>query len=92
MSHVLHTRCNMYIIKLQKNVAKYDITKHLYKKSGKLVEIFDLWLLVTLIPIPKTSWIFLRHNTPIQYDARCYFNMSSKADISQLNLPHRTRN
>ena len=24
----------------------------------------------------------------IRYDTRCYFNMRSKADISQLNLPH----
>ena len=26
----------------------------------------------------------------IQYDTRCYFNVRSKADISQLNLPHGT--
>ena len=25
---------------------------------------------------------------PIRYDTRCYFNVRSKADISQLNLPH----
>jgi len=24
----------------------------------------------------------------IRYDMRCYFNMHSKADMSQLNLPH----
>ena len=24
----------------------------------------------------------------IQYDARCYFNVRSKADMSRLNLPH----
>jgi len=24
----------------------------------------------------------------IRYDMRCYFNVRSKADISQLNLPH----
>ena len=27
-----------------------------------------------------------------QYDTRCYFNVRSKADISQLNLPHGTDN
>jgi len=27
-----------------------------------------------------------------RYDTRCYFNMRSKADISQLNLPHGTDN
>jgi len=26
----------------------------------------------------------------LRYDTRCYFNVRSKADISQLNLPHRT--
>ena len=32
-----------------------------------------------------------RGNT-IRYDTRCYFNVRSKADISQLNLPHGTDN
>jgi len=32
-----------------------------------------------------------RHDT-IRYDTRCYFNVRSKADISQLNLPHGTDN
>ena len=26
-------------------------------------------------------------NSRIRYDTRCYFNVRSKADISQLNLP-----
>jgi len=29
------------------------------------------------------------YNT-IRYDTRCYFNVRSKADMSQLNLPHGT--
>jgi len=33
------------------------------------------------------------HITPmIRYDMRCYFNVPSKAHISQLNLLHRTKN
>jgi len=28
----------------------------------------------------------------IRYDARCYFNVRSKANMSQLNLPHGTDN
>jgi len=28
----------------------------------------------------------------VRYDTRCYFNVRSKADISQLNLPHGTDN
>jgi len=31
-------------------------------------------------------------NPPLRYDTRCYFNVRSKADISQLNLPHGTDN
>jgi len=30
-----------------------------------------------------------RHDT--RYDTRCYFNVQSKADIIQLNLPHGTK-
>ena len=32
------------------------------------------------------------HVFTIRYDTRCYFNVRSKADISQLNLPHGTDN
>ena len=28
----------------------------------------------------------------LRYDTRCYFNVRSKADMSQLNLPHGTNN
>ena len=31
-------------------------------------------------------------NLTIQYDTRCYFNVRSKADMSQLNLLHRNNN
>ena len=30
--------------------------------------------------------------TAVRYDTRCYLNVRSKADMSQLNLPHRTDN
>ena len=33
-----------------------------------------------------------RVESTIRYDTRCYFNVRSKADISQLNLPHGTDN
>ena len=35
--------------------------------------------------------IVKRYPTAIRYDTRCYFNVRSKADISQLNLPHGNR-
>ena len=39
----------------------------------------------------KRCWERRGSNT-IRYDTRCYFNVRSKADISQLNLPHGTDN
>ena len=33
-----------------------------------------------------------RPTNNIRYDTRCYFNVRSKADMSQLNLPHGTNN
>jgi len=37
---------------------------------------------------PEDLW----NGTKTRYDTRCYFNVRSKADISQLNLPHGTDN
>ena len=37
----------------------------------------------------STNWTELNW---VRYDTRCYFNVRSKADISQLNLPHGTDN
>jgi len=51
---------------------------------------FQLILLSSLfpyLPLPLHSLSFT-----IRYDTRCYFNVRSKADISQLNLPHGTDN
>jgi len=36
--------------------------------------------------------VFEGFEDTIRYDTRCYFNVRSKADISQLNLPHGTDN
>jgi len=41
---------------------------------------------------PKKSGERLKQYDTIRYDTRCYFNVRSKADISQLNLPHGTDN
>ena len=40
----------------------------------------------------KKSAMFNNCPTRLRYDTRCYFNVRSKADISQLNLPHGTDN
>ena len=56
----------------------------------------------TLAPTGEYDWTIrarrrlfvsclIRCNT-IRYDTICYFNVRSKADVSQLNLPHGTNN
>ena len=55
-----------------------------------------------LMPFPEPQflprWVTLttfcayHSSDTIRYDTRCYFNVRSKADISQLNLPHGTDN
>ena len=37
-----------------------------------------------LTPSRRIDWV----DSKTPYDTRCYFNVHSKADISQLNLPH----
>jgi len=34
----------------------------------------------------------VKRDSVMRYDTRCYFNVRSKADTSQLNLPHGTDN
>ena len=41
-------------------------------------------LLLTKVRVYKIILLY----TLIRYDTRCYFNVRSKADMSQLNLPH----
>ena len=51
--------------------------------------------LVTPLPITTHNrhyYNVCRRGITIRYDTRCYFNVRSKADISQLNLPHGTDN
>ena len=43
--------------------------------------------LATHISVEILSTVAQLYST-IRYDTRCYFNVRSKADISQLNLPH----
>ena len=38
------------------------------------------------------SHVHKRHHIMIWYNIRCYFNMCSKAVITELNLPHGTKN
>jgi len=59
----------------------------------------DVWVPPTVTYLPyrvygstlsKPSGVLSCWPDTIRYDTRCYFNVRSKADISQLNLPHGT--
>jgi len=63
-----------------------------YGTVSKLVVAFVVPVMVWTGEI-FTELVRLRLLTvTIRYDTRCYFNVRSKADISQLNLPHGTDN
>jgi len=49
------------------------------------------WLGSRVVSVWTQAQKGLAYDT-IRYDTRCYFNVRSKADISQLNLPHGTDN
>ena len=58
-----------------------------YGKLPTIVERAQHCLLLGILVRNEYSGNFL-----VRYDTRCYFNVRSKADISQLNLPHGTDN
>jgi len=43
---------------------------------------------VHLLKYADSAWFGFLICLQIRYDTRCYFNVRSKADLSQLNLPH----
>ena len=47
-------------------------------------------LIETTAGIPGRCLVIVKDT--IRYDMRCYFNVRSKANMSQLNLPHGTDN
>jgi len=51
-------------------------------RQGDLIAVTAIDLFTVIYSIADT----------IRYDTRCYFNVRSKANMSQLNLPHGTDN
>ena len=68
------------------------LTVSCFSKS-RLVLPFWYWL-TQVVPEkgPLNGCVCVCWTFTIRYDTRCYFNVRSKADISQLNLPHGTDN
>jgi len=52
----------------------------------------SIFIATTLATMPTSIGIRVMkyHINTIRYDTRCYFNVRSKANMSQLNLPHVT--
>ena len=40
------------------------------------------------LTVGEPTWQRLDLSATIRYDTRCYFNVRTKANMSQLNLPH----
>jgi len=64
----------------------------LFCSNGLTVNVHFSALSVNPAPSHNLQTSFDGVNLTIRYDTRCYFNVRSKADISQLNLPHGTDN
>ena len=78
---ILEIRNEKYIYRLKRNAVKStdNLANRHYRKKHR--------------PIPQVLRFSENKNrSTIRYDTRCYFNVRSKADISQLNLPHGTDN
>jgi len=47
-----------------------------------------LLILILFLVLLHTAMSYKSYDMHARYDTRCYFNVSSKADMSRLNLPH----
>ena len=56
--------------------------------NANVCVLHDVWICLFL----NSFFLFLYFSLTIRYDTRCYINVRSKADRSQLNLPHGTDN
>jgi len=63
------------------------VNKRVHKLAKKILFKLSVRVEVSSVESNETTAA-----TVIRYDTRCYFNVRSKADISQLNLPHGTDN
>ena len=72
-----------------------DLVSYLWKSVNSVSNICDeTWRSVSLLNTFEVSFELFRVKeiNRKRYDTRCYFNVRSKADMSQLNLPHENDN
>ena len=60
--------------------------------TGSISHRRSLMFINFYIARPAYHFIVVYNCGLTRYDTRCYFNVRSKADMSQLNLPHGTDN
>ena len=68
-----------------------EITNYMFVRTNILLRRFSLCSNNVKTVLYKTYCLCM-YDAALRYDTRCYFNVRSKADISQLNLPHGTDN
>ena len=78
--------------KLQTNYASESLTDQQCRQSDITAGVDTAAVRLAIIPRQGTTVDSSIWYDTIRYDTRCYFNVRSKADISQLNLPHGTDN
>jgi len=85
-------RCSYWCIGLSAAIGIQNIGNHRHLVHGR-----SCW--AHLRRSARRGWTHIVYYTSVdlavellRYDTRCYFNVRSKADISQLNLPHGTDN
>jgi len=62
------------------------------KMQLKVLPSNECSLLLPRLPASTVASWLKKSDHGLRYDTRCYFNVRSKADMSQLNLPHRNNN
>ena len=67
------------------------LTLHREQNSVRIIYQRDGITYANMLHLAQLSSLSSRREE-LRYDTRCYFNVRSKADISQLNLPHGTDN
>jgi len=80
--------------RLRDTVARVDLVSLLCSSSTRFIDVAHtaemlVQFLSVLRPITRQNSLAL---CTMRYDTSCYFNVRSKADVSQLNLPHGTDN
>ena len=83
------TRVRLAVAQWAQTAAKLEVSFFLENtNSVDFISIYDLYVTAVSSRSVQGRQAKVTNNDTIRYDTRCYFNVRSKADMSQLNLPH----